>query len=246
MDETPIKKTNWKLISITIILVVIQAALVFYGFLLVIFNGLDTYSPELVFQGAIFLLIATALPIPFVRSAKKSGSLSILSLNLFISGATALFLIGLLLSSILGSIQHHKEQKDFQNKTAIYADAAKIQYEKILTETNEVKIIGWMNNNSGTNLLQTDKGFEVHFNDMSYVPEVVDYINKNVIGRTVDVVVPSFVSESTIFFVDSNGGATDSTINSIPVCGCDLNVDGKTLTPILSNMLQQLFKEGKY
>ncbi len=221
MENTPKRKTNWKIIVIAIILVVVQAVAVFYGYLLIAFSGWGP-SQDVWNKGILLLFIATILPLLFLHYARKNKAIFVLVVNFLISFLAGLFLISSLSSFVIYEIQDYKKKKAFEAKTILETQASRIEYQKILTEIKSIKILGL----DGTPVLKTDKYFVIVLTDISFTPAILDYLNKNVIGKQFNIIVPAFVS------------------NQYPVsfayqkwlCQCDLLVDGKSLVGILTEI----------
>jgi hypothetical protein len=163
-----------------------------------------------------------------------------MALPILISLALAIFATWQLTLGIIGEVKQNIHDRQFKQSYEKETEIALADYQQIKGSTKGVKIIGWKDNNSGTNLLETDKNFFIHFADMAYLPETIDYINKNVVGNQVDIILPEF---STVYQEHGSHHWPITYIDQKIICNCDVTVNGKPVSPILTEMLQKIFRE---
>ncbi|MEI6022368.1 MAG: hypothetical protein WCQ32_00815 [bacterium] len=227
VNEISKTKTNWKFLGIMLVILIVQMVGIFFSGVLMFINGIDTFSLGLFIGGFIVATGVILLPLPFWITAKKQNKGSIFTINILISGIVCIELVFVLISSIIGGIHNHYQQKAFQAQLTQETARDKTEYQKIISGPQTVLIKGWKDNNSGTNLLETNLDFYILLNT-SFTPAIIDYINKNIVGKQFDLIVPEYAPGEI-----SNSGSNEYPIWS---CRCDLGQNGQGFESILSKI----------
>ncbi len=195
MENKPMisqEKTSWKTLFTIAVLSIVQVIGGIYGILLLFFNGLDTFSPVLLIEAIIILLVVVTLPLRYWHSARKNGKGFLFVFNLLISLGVLVVLVIFGIQAIVGGIKNGKEQVRVRQQNTVEIESEKVLYEAVVAASHGVTITGWKGlNDYPFWLFDTDKNFMIS-PYVSATPENIAYVEKNIVGRTFDVKVPSF------------------------------------------------------
>jgi len=221
------KKKNWPLIISVIIVTLVQLAslgMIAVGWLVLHFATEKTQFIQGIHVLQLFLIIPVLFPLPFWLHARKKGNGRSFFVNFIISFLSLVFALYLQGVIPLSSEKKAAMQAQRDSKFSIR------NYQAISKKLVGRKIVGWVYSREippqNTHIMQTDHDWSIYIN-VPYNDAVVEYINKNILGGTFDVVLPPYTSSSVPISFYSNA-----------VCNCDLLVNGQPLTPILEKVYQ--------
>jgi magnesium-transporting ATPase (P-type) len=214
---------NWKKILQVVGIIILQIIILFglsvYVFALGFDGGGNTFNARLViYPGLCFVIFLTYKQYKVLQ--KENSNNQKMTIFLLISAAFAIFAAWYLVMGLIGEVKEVVHKRQFKQQTITETAASRVEFDKIMTENKNVKITGLWIINGYVSGLETNKGFTVTLPGVPYTPKILDYINKKIIGASVDLNVPDFLSNQyPVSFAYQKW-----------ICQCDVQLNGQSLT----------------